>query len=62
VCIDVCRCVVCVCDPFPQLATQAAVSKAFQTPEILKLFALKQPTQLRERLTAGLHRLNAVDP
>ena len=52
----------CVCDPFPQLATQAAVSKAFQTPEILKLFALKQPTQLRERLTAGLHRLNAVDP
>ena len=34
-----------------QLATQAAVSKAFQTPEILKLFALKQPAQLRERLT-----------
>jgi hypothetical protein len=26
------------------------VSKAFRTPEILKLFALKQPEQLRERL------------
>lgn len=27
------------------------MSKAFQTPEILKLFALKQPAQLRERLS-----------
>ena len=26
------------------------MSKAFRTPEILKLFALKQPEQLRERL------------
>uniref|UniRef100_A0A7S0SJE1 Beta-catenin-interacting ICAT domain-containing protein n=1 Tax=Mantoniella antarctica TaxID=81844 RepID=A0A7S0SJE1_9CHLO len=34
-----------------RLATQAAVSRAFQTPEILRMFALKQPMQLRERLT-----------
>jgi len=33
-----------------RMATQAAVSKAFKTPDILKMFALKQPTQLRERL------------
>ena len=34
-----------------QLATQAAVSGAFRTTEVIKLFALKQPGQLRERLT-----------
>lgn len=33
-------------------ATQAAIKSAFKTPEILKLFALKQPGQLRERLSA----------
>jgi hypothetical protein len=33
-----------------QLAIQAAVSKAFQTPEVIKLFAKKQPGQLRNRL------------
>lgn len=33
-------------------ATQAAIKNAFKTPEILKLFALKQPGQLRERLSA----------
>ena len=34
-----------------QMATQAAISKAFQTPEVIKMFALKQPEQLRQRLT-----------
>ena len=33
-----------------QLAIQAAVSQAFRTPEILRLFALAQPSQLRDRL------------
>ena len=33
-------------------ATHAAISAAFKTPEILKMFALKQPEQLRERLRA----------
>jgi hypothetical protein len=33
-------------------ATLAAISAAFKTPEILKLFALKQPEALRERLRA----------
>jgi len=34
-------------------ATRAAISTAFKTPEILKLFALKQPEALRERLRAS---------
>lgn len=33
-----------------QLAIQAAISNAFRTPEIIRLFAKKQPTQLRLRL------------
>ena len=33
-----------------QLAIQAAVSSAVKTPEVIKLFAQKQPGQLRERL------------
>jgi hypothetical protein len=33
-------------------AIQAAVSKAFKTPEVIKLFAKKQPGQLRQRLIA----------
>lgn len=33
-----------------QLAIQAAISKAFQTPEVIRLFAKKQPGQLRQRL------------
>ncbi|OQV13872.1 putative Protein LZIC [Hypsibius exemplaris] len=33
-----------------QLAISAAISKAFSTPEILSLFAARQPDQLRERL------------
>ncbi|CAG9854407.1 unnamed protein product [Phyllotreta striolata] len=33
-----------------QLATQAAISKAFKTPEVIRLFGKKEPKQLRERL------------
>jgi hypothetical protein len=35
-----------------QLAIQAAVSEAFHTPEVIGLFAKKQPGQLRGRLDA----------
>lgn len=38
-----------------KLAVQAAVSSAFRTPEVIKLFALAQPAGLRQRL-AGLQR------
>ena len=31
-------------------AIQAAVSQAFKTPEVIRLFATKQPQQLRSRL------------
>lgn len=34
-----------------QLAMQQAVSQAFRTPEVIKLFAAKQPQQLRNRLS-----------
>ena len=34
-----------------QLAIQAAVSQAFKTPEVIRLFATKQPGQLRLRLS-----------
>jgi len=34
-----------------QLAIQAAISNAFQTPEIIRLFARKQPSQLRVKLS-----------
>jgi len=33
-----------------QLAIQAAISQAFQTPEVIRMFAKKQPGQLRTRL------------
>eukprot|EP00008_Paramoeba_atlantica_P003060 CAMPEP_0201488978 /NCGR_PEP_ID=MMETSP0151_2-20130828/20823_1 /ASSEMBLY_ACC=CAM_ASM_000257 /TAXON_ID=200890 /ORGANISM="Paramoeba atlantica, Strain 621/1 / CCAP 1560/9" /LENGTH=191 /DNA_ID=CAMNT_0047874431 /DNA_START=15 /DNA_END=590 /DNA_ORIENTATION=- len=33
-----------------QLAIQAAISEAFKTPEVIAMFAKKQPGQLRERL------------
>jgi hypothetical protein len=33
-------------------AIQAAVSDAFKTPEVIKLFAARAPGQLRGRLTA----------
>lgn len=32
-----------------QLAIQAAISEAFKTPEVIRMFAKKQPTQLRQR-------------
>ncbi len=35
-----------------QLAIQAAVSEAFKTPEVIRMFAQKQPDQLRLRLAA----------
>lgn len=34
-----------------QLAIQAAISDAFRTPEVIRMFAKKQPDQLRERLS-----------
>lgn len=33
-----------------QLATQAAISQAFQIPAVLRMFARRQPRQLRSRL------------
>ena len=33
-----------------QLAIQAAITEAFKTPEILRLFALAQPDHLRNKL------------
>lgn len=33
-----------------QLATQAAISAAFQTPAVIRMFARREPQQLRERL------------
>lgn len=43
-----------------QLATQAAISQAFKTPEVIKLFALKQPSQLRQRLDQLQARFTAT--
>ena len=31
-------------------ATQAAISEAFKTPEVIRMFAKRQPGQLRQRL------------
>jgi hypothetical protein len=33
-----------------QLATQAAISEAFKTPEVIRLFGKREPKQLRDRL------------
>ncbi|XP_078615524.1 protein LZIC-like [Branchiostoma floridae x Branchiostoma japonicum] len=33
-----------------QLAIRAAISEAFKTPEVIRMFAKKQPGQLRQRL------------
>ncbi len=33
-----------------QIAIQAAISQAFKTPEVIRMFAKKQPGQLRQRL------------
>uniref|UniRef100_A0A672M477 Protein LZIC-like n=1 Tax=Sinocyclocheilus grahami TaxID=75366 RepID=A0A672M477_SINGR len=38
-----------------QLAIQAAISQAFKTPEVIRLFAKKQPGQLRTRLAEGYY-------
>lgn len=35
-----------------QLAIQAAVSQAFKTPEVIRMFAQRQPKLLRDRLSA----------
>ena len=32
-------------------AIQAAISEAFKTPEVIRLFAKKQPGKLRQRLS-----------
>lgn len=34
-----------------QIAIQAAISEAFKTPEVMQMFAKKQPGQLRQRLS-----------
>ena len=34
-----------------KMAIRAAIADAFKTPEVIRLFALQQPGQLRERLT-----------
>ncbi|XP_014603792.1 PREDICTED: protein LZIC-like isoform X2 [Polistes canadensis] len=34
-----------------QLATQAAISAAFKTPAVIRMFGKREPDQLRERLT-----------
>ncbi|KAJ4458654.1 putative protein LZIC [Paratrimastix pyriformis] len=47
-----------------QLALQAAISNAFKTPEVIRLFAHKEPGALRQRLEA-LNRqkqLNQLSP
>ena len=37
--------------PFcPSQAIQAAISEAFKTPEVIRMFAKKQPVELRQRL------------
>ncbi|KAL0277562.1 UNVERIFIED_CONTAM: hypothetical protein PYX00_004801 [Menopon gallinae] len=33
-----------------QLATQAAISEAFSTPEVIRMFARREPGQLKQRL------------
>lgn len=40
-----------------QLAIQAAVSNAFQTPEVIQMFAKKEKPQLRQRLAELDERL-----
>jgi hypothetical protein len=36
-------------------AIQAAISEAFKTPEVIRMFAKKQPGQLRDRLAEVSH-------
>ena len=44
-----------------QLAIQAAISSAFKTPEVIRLFAKKQPDQLRIRLSQVIIMEEAID-
>jgi len=56
-----------------RLAIQGAISEAFKTPEVIKMFANKQPAQLRmkfeqlkedlklKRVTQGAHKAQAVE-
>uniref|UniRef100_G3NWD3 Leucine zipper and CTNNBIP1 domain containing n=1 Tax=Gasterosteus aculeatus TaxID=69293 RepID=G3NWD3_GASAC len=44
-----------------QLATQAAISQAFKTPEVIRLFAKKQPGQLRTRLAEVSRAVSCPD-
>lgn len=39
-------------------AIQAAISQAFKTPEVIRLFAKKQPGQLRTRLAEVINIFN----
>lgn len=41
----------------PHQAIQAAISQAFKTPEVIRLFAKKQPGQLRTRLAEVIWRI-----
>ena len=43
------------CHPATPQATRAAISEAFKTPEVIRMFAKRQPGQLRQRLN-DLHR------
>ena len=36
-------------------AIQAAISDAFKTPEVIRMFAKKQPGQLRQKLSEVVH-------
>jgi hypothetical protein len=40
-----------------QLAIQAAISQAFQTPEVIQMFAKKQQPELRQRLAEVKEKL-----
>jgi hypothetical protein len=44
------------CHPRTTQAIQAAVSDAFKTPEVIRLFAKREPGQLRARLTGTWSR------
>ena len=44
-----------------QLEIQAAIRKAFSTPQVIEMFASKQPEQLRERLASATCRSEIVE-
>ena len=41
-------------------AIQAAISDAFKTPEVIRMFAKKQPGQLRQRLSEVFKEINSL--